>query len=114
MCVANCERYGHAMHFLKGIIFKRWLGLVVQRNMSPEKLLTPVAMQQQDAEQRAPKRMHESPAMPVRAPRSPGGATYALALTGQSSSSTESTPSARPAKTRSKASSSASERSGQG
>ena len=109
------------MHFLKGIIFKRWLGLVVQRNMNPTQktlqLHTPMATQQQqpmDDEKRALKRTHESPVVPVREPRSPGGSTYAMALAGQGSSSTESTPAARPAKTRSKASSSASERSGQG
>ena len=112
----RAERYGHAMHFLKGTVFRRWLGLVVQRNLNPAQrtptklpppaLLPPGQEQQRVAqrqlmgdEQRASKRTHESPAVPVRAPRSPGGTTYALALV-SGSLSTESTPTARPAKTR--------------
>jgi hypothetical protein len=58
-----------------------------------------VMQQQPMDDERAPKRVHESPAMPVRAPNSPGGTMYALALAG-GGSSTESTPAARPAKSR--------------
>jgi hypothetical protein len=119
----RAERYGHAMHFLKGMVFRRWLGFVVQCNLNPAKLPPPALLppgqeqhgQQRMDDDRAPKRPHETPVRAQREPRSPGGTTYAaLVLAGLGSSSTESTPAARPAKTRSTGSSSASERSGQG
>ena len=117
-------RYGQAMLLLKGNIFRRWLNIVVHRNTSsPSKLpplpsLLPPGQEQQHGQQhmdddRAPKRPHETPVRARSEPRSPGGTTYAaLVLAGLGSSSTESTPAARPAKTRSIIS--ASERSGQG
>ena len=122
-------RYGHAMLFLKGMVFRRWRGFVVQRNLnpalrtppkSPPPALLPPGQEQQHGQQRmdddrAPKRPHETPVRAQREPKSPGGTTYAaLVLAGLGSSSTESTPAARPAKSRSTGSSSASERSGQG
>ncbi|MDC0526007.1 hypothetical protein OAO87_03315 [bacterium] len=127
----RAERYGHAMHFLKGTVFRRWLGLVVQRNLNPARgkpptklpppaLLLPPEVEQQcgqrmDDERVASKRPHETPVRAQREPRSPGGTTYAAqVLAGLGSSSTESTPAARPAKTRSIGGSSANERSRSG
>ena len=51
-------------------------------------------------EDRVAKRQHETPIRPERVPRSPGGTSYAMVVQAQGSSSTESTPVARPAKTR--------------